>query len=223
MAKDTPYSASHFISEAKVDPKRWNRIPDDGMVNQTVDAVRKRSMNAIIAKNAGEALNILTTLIPKGSSVMSGSSTTLVEIGFEDYVAEGNSGWKSLREAIVLESDEARRGELRRRSVTADYFLSSANAVAMTGEIVACDASGSRVGAWPFAAGRLVLVIGINKIVPTLQDALDRIRQYAYPLEDARARRAYGTPSMIGKCVILAGERNPERTTIIFVREALGY
>jgi len=88
---------------------------------------------------------------------------------------------------------------------------------------VACDASGSRVGAWPYAARRLILVIGINKIVPTLSDALDRVREYAYPLENTRALRAYGTPSMIGKCVILAGERNPDRVTVILVEEALGY
>ena len=223
MAWDTPYSAVHFIAEARVDPKRWNRIPDDVVLNRTVEAIRQRSINVIVALDGNEALQTIKTLIPSGSTVMSGSSTTLIEIGFEDYVAEGDSGWKSLREAIVLENDDVRRNELRRKSVTADYFLSSANAVAMTGQIVACDASGSRVGAWPFAARRLILVIGANKIVPTLQDALDRIQQYAFPLEDARARRAYGTPSMIGKCVILAGERNSDRVTVILVREALGY
>ena len=65
-----------------------------------------------------------------------------------------------------------KRAELRRKSVTAEYFISGANAIAQSGEIVACDASGSRVGAWPFAAGHLILVVGINKIVPTLEDAL---------------------------------------------------
>jgi hypothetical protein len=83
--------------------------------------------------------------------------------------------------------------------------------------------SGSRVGAWPFGAGHLILVCGINKIVPTLGDALQRIREYAYPLEDARARRAYGTPSQIGKCVILANEKVEGRVTLILISESLGY
>jgi L-lactate utilization protein LutB len=223
MARDTPYSAVHFIPEAKVNPKKWNTIPSGETVDRTARAIEKRAIHVVIADNGEEALRVLKTIIPGGSTVMSGSSTTLIEIGFEDFVAEGESGWESIREEIFAENNEMNRIELRRKSVTADYFVSSANAIASTGEIVACDASGSRVGAWPFAARHLILVIGINKIVPTLNMALDRITEYAYPLEDVRSRRAYGTASMIGKCVILAGERNPDRTTVIIVREALGY
>jgi hypothetical protein len=107
--------------------------------------------------------------------------------------------------------------------VAADYFISSANAIAQTGEIVGCDATGSRVGAWPFAAGHLVLVVGINKIVPTLTDALDRIWKYTYPLENVRAKKAYGTPSTIGKCVILSHEKNEGRVILILIKESLGY
>ena len=65
---------------------------------------------------------------------------------------------------------------LRRKSVTAEYFISRVNAIAQSGEIVACDRSGSRVGAWPFAAVHLLLVSGANKIVPTLEQALRRVR-----------------------------------------------
>jgi L-lactate utilization protein LutB len=223
MARDTQYSAVHFIPEARVNPKKWNTIPSAEMIDRTAAAIRKRAMTVVVVDSGTEALGVLKKVIPPGATVMSGSSTTLIEIGFEDFVAEGESGWESLREGIFAENNEERRNELRRRSVSADYFVSSANAIAGTGEIVACDASGSRVGAWPFAAGHLILVIGINKIVPTLDHALNRIREYAYPLENARSMRAYGTPSMIGKCVILAGERNPARTTVILVRESLGY
>jgi L-lactate utilization protein LutB len=112
---------------------------------------------------------------------------------------------------------------LRRKSVAAEYIISGANAISGTGEIAGCDASGSRVGAWLFAAGNLIIVAGVNKIVPTLDDALKRVRNYAFPLETARAQKVYGTPSVIGKCVILANERNPGRTTLILVKESLGY
>ena len=223
MARDTQYSAGHFLGTAGVDQKKWSRIPPAPLLEQTAEAIGRRSMNVIIAEDGSDALARIRTIIPKGSTVMSGSSTTLIEIGFEDLVAEGEAGWRSLRERILAEDEDRTRNELRRHSITADYFLSSANAVASTGEIVACDASGSRVGAWPYGAGRLIIVAGVNKIVPTLQDAFDRIREYAFPLENARALRAYGTPSMIGKYVILAGERDPGRTTVILVKEVLGY
>jgi len=223
MARDTHYSAIHFIAETGVDSKKWNRLPSADTVELTAKAIGKRAIKVIIAKDGEEALLLLKEIIPRGAEVMSGSSTTLIEIGFEDYVAEGESGWKSIREKITEENNETKRNELRRKSVTSEYFVSSANAIATTGELVACDASGSRTGAWPFAAKHLILVVGINKIVPSLGDALERVRQYAFPLENARSQRAYGTPSMMGKCVILAGERNTDRTTVILVREALGY
>ena len=95
---------------------------------------------------------------------MSGSSTILIEIGLEYYIAGGYSGWNLLHAKINAEDDSVKRAEIRRKSVTADYFISSANAIAQSGEIVACDAVGSRVGAWPYAAGHLILVVGINKI-----------------------------------------------------------
>ena len=135
----------------------------------------------------------------------------------------GQHDWLDLRKAIISENDERRRNDLGHRSITSEYFLSGVQAIAMTGEIVGCDATGSRVCAWPFGAQNLILVSGVNKIVLTLQDALKRIWDYAYPLEDARARKVYGTPSLIGKCVILAKERRPGRTTLILIDEVLGY
>jgi len=223
MANDTQYSAVHLMAEAKVDAARWNRIPFAGDVEETVRAVQNRGIQVMLAENGARALLILTSLIPPGSEVMNGSSTTLIEIGYEDLLKSGRAGWKDLHAVITAENDEKKRAELRRKSVAADYFVSGANAIARTGEIVACDASGSRVGAWPFAAGHLVIVCGVNKIVPTLDDALRRVREYAYPLENARAMKAYGTPSQIGKCVILASEKTPGRTTLILVKETLGY
>ena len=153
---------------------------------------------------------------------MNGSSTTLLEIGYIDLM-NGQHDWLDLRKAIISENDERRRNDLGHRSITSEYFLSGVQAIAMTGEIVGCDATGSRVCAWPFGAQNLILVSGVNKIVLTLQDALKRIWDYAYPLEDARARKVYGTPSLIGKCVILAKERRPGRTTLILIDEVLGY
>jgi L-lactate utilization protein LutB len=219
MAKVTEYSAVNLISEAGVDPDIWNSIPTDEVVEKTAKAIESRGIRVIIARNASDALSVLREVIPRGAEVMNGSSTTLIEIGYEDYISGNRSGWKLMHDVITAENDNNKRAELRRKSVASEYFVSSANALSQTGEIVACDATGSRVGAWPFAAGHLILVVGINKIAPGLED----VRQYAYPLENARAKRAYGTPSIIGKCVILSHEKNEGRIILILVKEALGY
>jgi LUD domain len=223
MTKITQFSAAGLMKDAGVHPETWNALPSPEIVRQTTRAIEGRGIQVIPAADGDTAFSALKKIIPAGAEVMRGSSTTLAEIGLEEYIAGGKSGWIDLHAVITSENDDKKRTELRRKSVTADYFISGANAIAQTGEIVACDASGSRVGAWPFAAGRLILVVGINKIVPDIGSALRRIREYAFRLEDARAKRAYGTPSSIGKCVILANEKTAGRITLILVSEALGY
>jgi len=223
MGKLTPYSAANLLAEAQVDSEKWNRQPSDHEVALTVENIRRRGIAAIRVRNGKTALEMLKDLIPPGAEVMNGSSTTLVEIGYEAYVNSDQTRWKDLHCAIVAENDEDKRRGLRRKSVTAEYFISGVNAIAQSGEIVACDRSGSRVGAWPFAAAHLIIVSGTNKIVPTLDHALHRVWEYAYPLENVRAKRAYGAPSQIGKCVILANEEIEGRVTLILIDESLGY
>jgi L-lactate utilization protein LutB len=223
MAKITQYSAINLIHEAGADPKKWNGIPSSEIVEKTAREIEKRGIHVIISPDGEDALEQLKKIIPAGAEVMNGSSTTLIEIGYEEFISGGMSGWNFVHHRITAENDDVKRAELRRKSVTAEYFISGANAIARSGEIVACDAGGSRVGAWPFAAGHLILVVGINKIVPTLEDALQRVWQYAYRLENVRAQKAYGIPSAIGKCVILAQEKSKGRVTLILVKESLGY
>jgi L-lactate utilization protein LutB len=223
MAGLTQYSAANLVGEARVDAARWNRLPGEEEVAEAAAAIGRRGTRVVRVRDRGEALEALARIIPRGAEVMNGSSTTLIEIGFEGLLRSGKTGWTVLHDRITAENDDRRRAEIRRKSVTAEYFVSGVNAIARTGELVACDASGSRVGAWPFAAGHLILVSGTNKIVASLDDALRRIREYAFPLENARAMRAYGTPSSIGKCIILANEKAEGRITLILIDESLGY
>ena len=83
--------------------------------------------------------------------------------------------------------------------------------------------SGSRVGAYPFTAKKLLLVAGVQKIVPTLNDAIKRIREYVLIRESERMQAVNGISSALGKWVILEHEFSPERTTLILVKEALGF
>lgn len=222
MGNPTKYSFVNLLKDVRVDPEKWSRIPSEQDIAASVAALEKNNIKVIRVGDGVTALEKIKALIPPGSEVMNGASTTLIEIGYEELM-NGQHSWKDLHKAVISENDAGLRNALRRRSITSEYFLSGVQAIAMTGEIVGCDATGSRVGAWPFGAKNLILVSGINKIVPTLQDALKRIWDYAYPLEDARAIKVYGTPSAIGKCVILAKEGSQGRTTLILIDEILGY
>lgn len=223
MGKVTKYSAVNLIEEARVNPGIWSRIPDEKDIGETVRAIESHGIRVIQVGTSEQALAAIVSLIPVGSVVMHGSSTTLIEIGYEDLIKGEKSGWSDMHKFISTEDDDKKRAELRRKSVAADYFLSSANAIAKTGEIMACDMTGSRIGAWPFAAGHLIIVAGVNKIMPDLDAAMKRIREYAFPLEDVRAQHVYGIHSRMGKCVILAYEAIEGRTTLILVNDRLGY
>jgi nitrogen regulatory protein PII-like uncharacterized protein len=218
------YSAVNLLPELNIDPKKWSKIPSEEDIASTARHIEEMTnIKVIRVSDTKAALAKIEELIPEGAEVMNGSSTTLIEIGYEDLVNSGRQSWKNLHKIVTSEEDAAKRYELRRRSVGAEYFLSGVNAIAMTGELVSCDGTGSRVGAWPFAAKNLVLVSGVNKIVPTLHDAMQRVMEYAYPLEDARAKKALGTSSWIGKWVILANEKQTGRIRLILINECLGY
>lgn len=223
MQQNQDLSAKVLSQKVKVDAKKWNKITSENEIKKTIEAIEKRGIKVHLVANKKEALEKIKKLVPIGAEVMNGSSTTLIEIGFVDYLKTTKHGWKNLHEQIFSETDRTKQGDLRRKAVTAEYFLSSMNAIAQTGELVATDQSGSRVSAFPFAAKKLVLVSGVNKIVPTLQDAIKRIEEYALPLENERAKAVYGFGSRLGKTVILHYDIIPDRTTLILVKENLGF
>lgn len=201
----------------------FNQVASRQELGIVAKALNKRNFKVEIVSTKEAALEKLLEILPAGAEVMTASSTSLKEIGFTDYLATKESKLVSLHEKINQENDQVKRNLMRRQAVAADYFLASPNAVTKDGLIVAVDATGSRVGAMPFAAGQLILVVGAQKITANLDEAMQRIREYVFPLEDQRALKAYGTHSTFGKWVILENEVNPERIKVILVEESLGF
>lgn len=203
--------------------EKWANMPDEITIKETVNNIKSRGINVILVENREEALEKLKGIIPEGAEVMNGASVTLNEIGYDDYLKSGEHGWKNLHEEIAKENDQMKRVELRRKAVTAEYFLGSVNAISKNGELVACDFSGSRITAYPYAAKNLILAAGVQKITPSLEEAMKRIREYVYPLEDERMKKLHGMGSAIGKWVIIEREIFQNRTTLILVKEKLGF
>lgn len=202
----------------------WSKLADDKEVAEFVENAKRRGISVVLVNNRDEALNQIKQMIPKGAAVANGSSTTLDEIGFVNYLKNGDHGWRNLHAEVLAEEDQAKQADMRRKMVTdADYFLASVNAISKDGELVACDQSGSRVTAFPFAAKKLVLVAGTQKISKDLEQAMERVRKYVLPKEDERAKKAYGFGSSLGKWVIIEKEISKERITLILVKEELGF
>lgn len=202
---------------------KWTDIPSDSIIAETAKNLTANGMKTTIVESKEDALELIKKIIPKGAEINNGSSTSLHEIGFTDLLKSEEHGWNNIHGEILKETDWIKQSELRRKAVTSDFFLGSANAISKTGAIIAADATGSRIGAYPFAAKKLIIVASANKIVDTIDEAFDRIRQYVFDLENARAQEAYGMGSTMAKWLIIEKEVNPERIEVILVKEKLGF
>jgi hypothetical protein len=160
--------------------------------------------------------------LPEGAAVFTAASETLRLSGIESDI--NDSGRFVAIKPRVRALDRITQGdEIRRLRTTPDYVLGSVSAVTEDGALIAVSASGSQLPAYAGGAARMILVVGAQKIVPDLATALQRIETYALPLEDARARAAYGQSSAVNKLLIINAEPFPGRTTVLLVRQAIGY
>lgn len=185
--------------------------------------MEERNFQTSIVSTKNEALEEIKNLLPKNAEVMTGSSTTLDQIGFSDFLASEESDLVSLHGKVNEENDQEKRQVLRRKSITADYFLASVNAITSDGVLVAVDQTGSRVGALPYGAGKLILVVGAQKVTANIDEAMRRVREFVFPLEDKRALAAYGSGTSFGKWVIIENEISLGRIHVILVEESLGF
>lgn len=202
----------------------YKQIPGDEVIKKTIDNLKNHGMLSVLVDNKTQALEEISKNIPDDSKIMNGSSTTLIQIGFSDLLKSGNHKWKNLHEDIIKESDYGKQYDLRRKALAeTDYFLSSINAITEDGKLVAVDASGSRVGALPFAAKNVLIVAGANKIVPNIAAAFARIKNYVINLENERAMKVYGVKSSLNKWIIIEKESVPNRIKLILVKEKLGF
>lgn len=203
----------------------YEALPAAETVERTIAALSEHGVEAIVVNTGAEALAKMKELIPAGVSINNGSSTTLEEIGYINYLKEGMHGWNNLKDAIVAEQDPARQAELRKHSVLSDYYVGSVHAIAETGEMVVASASGSQLPHLVFTSKHLVLVAGTQKIMSTLDAALSRLKEHVFPLEDARMKSTGAPGSVLAKILIMAHEPAFMGRTIqlILVNEKLGF
>jgi hypothetical protein len=199
------------------------------------EELRRRGIDLVYCADGAAAREHLLSRIPAGAVVMNGGSTTLEEIGFLDALAKGP--YKYLRPPIKTINDAEERTRARRRATTADYFFGGINAITERGEIVNADGSGTRVAAYAYSAGKVFLVAGVNKIVPDLAAAFDRLRNTA-ALGECR-RLDVNTPCAVtgrcdndacrgpdrqcGKVLIIENEKIAGRICVVMIGEPLGY
>ncbi len=196
------------------------------LAQKLIEEFKKRNMEGYFCKTKADALNKLMELIPKNSVVSYGGSVTLKEIGVRE--AFHNGDYRFLDPNAVSGAKEKDR--VAHEALGADYYLMSSNAIAMTGELVNADGYGNRVAALIFGPKHVVVVAGMNKVAPTLDDAIRRVKTEAarkcltlfkqdYSTFDELAKIAQAS---ISQLVITSMTTVKGRITVILVDEILG-
>lgn len=207
----------------------------------TMENLRKNGMKPFYVKTKEEVIKLIKTLVPDGSSVSHGGSETLKQTGIIDFLKSGDFDYI---DRSGLEGEELRQSYIR--AFGCDTYFSSSNAVTMNGELYNVDGNSNRVACIVYGPRQVIMVVGKNKIVKNIDDAVLRVKQCAAPLNAKRFNCK--TPcAETGQCislnkenpficsdctspqriccnfVISAKQRHVDRIKVIIVDEVLGY
>ena len=206
-----------------------NRIKrNDLLAEQIIKGLESRNMTGYYAKSKEEALKMALDLIPEGSRVAKGGSMSVVEIGLEDAVKNGN--YEYCDRAALKDKREA---ELF--AYSADVYLGSVNAITEDGVLVNIDGNSNRVSAYAYGPKKLVLIVGLNKVASDADAAMKRARNEAATINAQRF--GLSTPcSKTGRCMdckspdniccqflITRFSKHKDRIHVILVNENLGF
>lgn len=203
----------------------YTALASQEQLEKVSSALSAHNFKPQILENGAAALAKLKEMTPAGASVMNGSSRTLEEIGFVEYLKAGEHGWNNLHAGILAEKDPEKQAQLRTYSVVSDYYFGSAHAVTETGEIVIASNTGSQLPHIAYTSPNLILVVGAQKIVPNIDAAFQRIREHIVPLEEVNMQQKYGGHTFWSKTLIYNGENAGSKRSInvLLVKEKLGF
>ena len=214
---------------------------------KVIDNLQKRYMNGYYAENREAALSIAMGMIPPGAVVARGDSMSVDQIGLLSEIAKRNQNkiidpFQTDEQGHWLE--EAERIRMQRETYFADVLVAGTNAITLDGKLVNIDGSGNRVSAIVFGPSKVILIVGANKIVQDVEAGLERIHQYAAPVNAKRHAMKNHNPNFgtlpcakTGVCVDCRSEwkicnytviiegalpKHKGRINVILVGEALG-
>ena len=139
------------------------------VIKRTLGNLEKNRFSAVYVNTKEEACSLIRTLVPEGSYTASGGSVTLAETGIMDYLREHTDYHKEYKDAY-----------------DAEYYLVSANAVTEHGELYEVDGRSNRISAMLFGPEKVIVVAGINKLVPDVRRAMERVKECAAPANSVR-------------------------------------
>jgi len=209
------------VTQSKLTPNMaYARLASDEQIARAAEALAANGIRVLIAATGAEAKAKVLETIPAGAEVFTATSRTLDALGIP---AEVDQRYDSVRVKLATLNPQTQMREMIKLGAVPEWIVGSVHAVTEDGTVVIASNTGSQLAGYVAAAAHVVWVVGAQKIVPNLDEAMRRVREYTYPLEDARALQVYGMNSSISKWLIVQREVMPGRTTMIIVKENLGF
>jgi hypothetical protein len=199
----------------------FERPPDRDQLERTASALERRGFLVRIADSGEEARRLVLGAIPEGAEVHIALSETVRELGITAEIEESGR-YDSVRSRLKALDRATQAREMRKLGAAPDYIVGSAHAITDDGEIVVGSGSGSQLGAYAYSGGHVILVVGHQKLVRDLDQALRRVREYSLPREYLRMQGLGHPGSLLAKTLIIHHEPSG-RITVILVPETLGF
>lgn len=185
-------------------------------MENAAEALKKNGIEVFVVEKGGEAKKKIVEMVPQGAEVMVMSSVTLEQIGLSEL--------DTVKKQLMTMDRTTQGREMQKLGAAPDWAIGSVQAITEDGQIVIVSNTGSQLSAYVYGAGRVIWVVGQQKIVKNLDEAFKRVYEYVLPLESERVKVAYGMDkSNVSKILIINKEIKLGRCTVILVKEKLGF
>ena len=199
-----------------------SKLANDEKIARTSKALEANGIQTLIAETGADAKRLFLELIPEGSEVFLSSSVTLEQLGIVAEVDQSGR-FDAVRPKMYAMNRETQGREIRKLISAPDFAAGSVHAVTEDGHVLIASASGSQLGPYASGAGKVIWVVGAQKIVKDLNAGLRRLNEHVVPLEEEHMQQLYKVGTAVNEMLIVNRATRPGRITMIIVKEELGF
>jgi L-lactate utilization protein LutC len=200
----------------------WKKLTSKEIVESTIKELEKREITAFYVQNGQDAKEKALSLVPKGSQVLVSTSVTSEQIGLKDTIDNGRD-YKSVRNEYMALDKDTEADKIRKLRSAPEVIIGSVHAVTENGEVLVASNTGSQIPGYSYAAGKVIWLVGTQKIVKNMEEAFKRLNEYVVPLEEQHMQEQYGVGTNLSKILIINKEKVKNRIFLIFINEVLGF
>jgi hypothetical protein len=212
-----------FTKDIAVTPvEEYAKLAVDERIERTSKALEANGIQTLVAEDRAEAKRLFFELIPEGSEVFLGASVTLEQLGIAADIDQSGR-FDAVRPKMYAMNRETQGREIRKLIGAPDFAAGSVHAVTEDGHVLIASNTGSQLGPYASGAGKVIWVVGAQKIVKNLNDGLRRLNEHVVPLEEEHMQQLYKVGTAVNQMLIVNRASRPGRITMIIVKEELGF